>query len=91
VHDTCVRAGKATFAYSQAAAATDPAEYTDGGARGVVYRMPKPSGQQDHWTCETANIKTQLEQLEIEFAQARAERRAKLQAQIENLNKQLNG
>jgi len=58
---------------------------------GVVYRARKPSVQEDHWKREAANIKTQLEQLEIELAQARAELKAKLQVQIENLNKRLNG
>jgi uncharacterized membrane protein len=58
---------------------------------GVVYRMPKLSVREDHWKREAANIKMQLEQLEIEFARARAARRAKLQAQIENLNKRMHG
>ena len=61
------------------------------GLGGVVYRTPKPSVQADHWKRETANIKTQLEQLKIELTQARADRKANLQAQIENLNKRMNG
>jgi len=56
----------------------------------VVYRTPKPTAQEDHWRRETANTKTQLEQLKIELAQVRADRKAKLQAQIENLSKRIN-
>jgi len=57
---------------------------------GVVYRTPRSTAEQDQWKRETAAAKAQLEQLKTEQAQARADRKAKLQAQIEYLSKQIN-
>jgi uncharacterized membrane protein len=56
---------------------------------GVVYRALKPTVSEDHWRRQAAHTKAELEQLEIEFAQARADRKAKLQARIENLSKRV--
>src|SRR5262252_564894 len=59
-------------------------------AGGVVYRTPRSTAEEDQWKRETTAAKAQLEQLKTEQAQARADRKAKLQAQIEYLSKQIN-
>jgi len=56
---------------------------------GVVYRTPKPTVQKEHWRRETANAKTQLELLKTELAQARLDRKAKLQTQLEKLRERI--
>jgi uncharacterized membrane protein len=57
---------------------------------GVVYRTPRSTAEEDQWKRETAAAKAQLDQLKTEHAQARADRKAKLQKQIEELSKRLN-
>jgi uncharacterized membrane protein len=57
---------------------------------GVVYRTPRTTVEKDQWKRETAAAKAQVEQLKIEQAQARADRKAKIQMQIDNLNKRVN-
>ena len=59
------------------------------GLGGVVYRSPKVTEQEDHWRRQIANARMQVEHLKIELAQARADRKAKLRAQIENLSKRI--
>jgi uncharacterized membrane protein len=56
---------------------------------GVVYRTLKSSVQEEHWNRDTDNARAQLSQLKSEFAQARADRKAKLEAQIERLKKRI--
>jgi uncharacterized membrane protein len=56
---------------------------------GVVYRALKSEVAEDQWKRETAAAKAQLEQLKIEHAKAQADRKAKLQAQIDRLNKRI--
>ena len=56
---------------------------------GVVYRTVKSSVEEDHWKREAAAAKVQLEQLKIEHAKAQADRKGKLQAQIESLSKRI--
>jgi len=57
---------------------------------GAVYRTPRSTAEEDQWKRETAAAKAQLDQLKTEHAQARADRKAKLQAQIEDLSKRVN-
>jgi uncharacterized membrane protein len=59
-------------------------------AGGVVYRTPRSIAEEDQWKRETAAAKAQLEQLKLEHSQARADRKAKIQMQIDNLNKRVN-
>jgi len=56
---------------------------------GVVYRTLKSIVQEDQWKREIATAKAQLEQLKIEQAKAQADRKAKLQTQIDSLNKRI--
>ena len=56
---------------------------------GVVYRTLKSSLQEERWKRDTDNVKAQLNQLKIEFAQARADRKAKLEAQIDRLKERI--
>jgi len=57
---------------------------------GVVYRTPRSTAEEDQWKRETAAAKAQLEQLKTEQAQARADRKATLQAQIDAVSKRVN-
>jgi uncharacterized membrane protein len=54
---------------------------------GVVYRTLKSTVREEQWKREHAAAKAELDQLKAEFAQARADRKAKLQAQIDKLSK----
>ena len=56
---------------------------------GVVYRTLKSIVQEDQWKREIATAKAQLEQLKIEQAEAQADRKAKLQTQIDSLSKRV--
>jgi len=56
---------------------------------GVVYRALKADVREDQRKREVAAAKAELEQLKIEHAKAQADRKAKLQAQIEKLNKRI--
>jgi len=56
---------------------------------GVVYRTLKSVVEEDHWKREAAAAKSELEQLKIEHAKAQADRKAKLQAQIDSLSKRI--
>jgi uncharacterized membrane protein len=56
---------------------------------GVVYRTPRSTAEEDQWKRESAAAKAQLEQLKTEQAQARADRKAKLQVQIDTLSKRV--
>ena len=57
---------------------------------GVVYRTPRATAEEDQWKRETAAAKAQLEQLKTEQAQASADRKATLQAQIDAVSKRVN-
>ena len=57
---------------------------------GVVYRTARSTAEEDQWKRGTAAAKAQLEQLKTEQAQASADRKAKLQVQIEALSKRVN-
>jgi uncharacterized membrane protein len=56
---------------------------------GVVYRTLKSTVREEQWKRENAAAKAELDQLKAEHAQARADRKAKLQAQIERLSKRV--
>jgi len=56
---------------------------------GVVYRTLKSTVREDQSKRETAAAREDLAQLKIEAAQARADRKANLQARIENLSKRI--
>ena len=56
---------------------------------GVVYRALKADVREDQRKREIASAKADLEQLKIEHAKAQADRKAKLQAQIEKINKRI--
>jgi uncharacterized membrane protein len=56
---------------------------------GVVHRTPKSRVERDQWSRVVADARTELNQLKTEETQARADRKAKLQAQIDRLSKQL--
>jgi len=56
---------------------------------GVVYRTFKSTVEEDQRKREIAAAKAQLAQLKIEHAKAQADRKAKLQAQIERLSKRI--
>ena len=56
---------------------------------GVVYRTLKSTVREEQWKRDTAAAKAELDQLKAELAQARADRKAKLQAQIDRLSKRV--
>jgi len=56
---------------------------------GVVYRTLRSTVREDQRKRETAAAKAQLEQLKIEHAKVQADRKAKLQAQIEGLSRRI--
>ena len=56
---------------------------------GVVFRTLKSDLSEEQRKREAAAAKTQLEQLKIEHAKAQANRKAKLQAQIDSLSKRI--
>jgi hypothetical protein len=56
---------------------------------GVVFRTAKQNVEDDQRTRDVAALREEIEQLKAEQAQARADRKAKLQAQIDNLNAKL--
>jgi uncharacterized membrane protein len=56
---------------------------------GVVFRALKADVREDQRKREVAAAKAELEQLKIEHAKSQADRKAKLQAQIEKLNKRI--
>jgi uncharacterized membrane protein len=57
---------------------------------GVVYRTPRSSVEEEQAKRETAAARAQLDQLKKEHAQARADRKVKLQAQIDALSNRVN-
>jgi len=56
---------------------------------GVVYRTLKSTVREDQWKRENAAAKAELDQLKAEHAQAHADRKAKLQVQVERLSKRV--
>jgi len=56
---------------------------------GVVHRTLKSSVEHDQWSRVVTDARTELKQLQTEETQARADRKAKLQAQIDRLSKEL--
>jgi uncharacterized membrane protein len=56
---------------------------------GVVHRTPKSSVEHDQWSRVVADARAELKQLKAEEAQATADRRAKLHAQVDRLSKRL--
>lgn len=56
---------------------------------GVIYRTLKSTVREEQWTRDNAAAKAELDQLKAEHAQALADRKAKLQAQIERLSKRV--
>ena len=56
---------------------------------GVVYRTLKADAREDQRKREIASAKAELEQLKIEHAKAQADRKAKLQAHIDKINKRI--
>jgi len=56
---------------------------------GVVHRTVKSTFEHEQWSQAAADARTELDQLKAEEKQARADRKAKLQAQIERLNKRV--
>ena len=56
---------------------------------GVVHRTLKSTFEHDQWSQAAADARTELEQLKAEEVDARADRKAKLQAQIARLSKRV--
>jgi uncharacterized membrane protein len=56
---------------------------------GVVHRTLKSTFEHEQWSQAAADARTELDQLKAEEADARADRKAKLQAQIARLSKRL--
>jgi uncharacterized membrane protein len=56
---------------------------------GVVFRAARKNIEQDQRTRDEAELRAEIAALKIEHARARAERKAKLQAQIDELNARL--
>jgi uncharacterized membrane protein len=56
---------------------------------GVVHRTLKSSVEHDQWSRVVADARTELKQLKAEEAQARADRKVKLRAQIDRLSKEV--
>ena len=56
---------------------------------GVVHRTLKSKFEHEQWSQAAADARTELDQLKAEEADARADRKAKLQAQIERLSKRV--
>ncbi len=56
---------------------------------GVVYRTLRSTVQEEHWKRDIAAAKAEREQLRIEHAKAQADRKAKLQAQIDKLSERI--
>ncbi len=59
------------------------------GVGGVVLRTAKQHFEEEQWAREAAALRAEIDQLKAELAQARAERKAKIQAKIDELNKKL--
>ena len=55
----------------------------------VVYRTYKSTVEEDYWKRDVAAARAELDQLKAEHARARADRKAKLQAQVDRLSKRL--
>jgi uncharacterized membrane protein len=56
---------------------------------GVVHRTLKSGFEHEQWSQAAADARTELDQLKAEEKQARADRKEKLQAQIERLSKRV--
>jgi uncharacterized membrane protein len=56
---------------------------------GKVFRKARKSVAEDQWARDVEEMRTEIEQLKAEQAQARGERKAKLQAKIDKLNAEL--
>ena len=56
---------------------------------GVVYRTLRSTVEEEHWKRDIAAAKAEREQLRIEHAKAQADRKAKLQAQIDKLSERI--
>jgi uncharacterized membrane protein len=56
---------------------------------GMVYRALKSTVHEEHWERDIAAAKAQREQLRIEHAKAQADRKARLQAQIDRLSERI--
>jgi uncharacterized membrane protein len=66
-----------------------PVDSTIESLGGVVFRSLKATVEEDQRARDIAELKGEIAQLKVEHAQARAERKAKLQAQIDGLNAKL--
>lgn len=58
---------------------------------GVVFRAAREHLEEERWAREVAALRTEIDQLKAEHARARAERKAKIQAKIDELNTKLQG
>jgi uncharacterized membrane protein len=56
---------------------------------GVVFRAPKSTVEDDQRVRDVADLKEEVAQMKAEHAQARADRKAKIQAKIDSLNGKL--
>jgi len=56
---------------------------------GIVLRTAKQHFEEEQWARDAAALRAEIDQLKAEQAQARAERKAKIQAKIDQLNKKL--
>lgn len=56
---------------------------------GSGFRTPRKSVEQDQWDRDVAALRAEINQLKSEHAHARADRKAKLQAKIDELNTKL--
>jgi len=59
------------------------------GLNGVVFRTPRKSFEDAQRAGDLAELRAEIDQLKAEHARAKAERKAKLQAKIDNLNTRL--
>jgi len=59
------------------------------GLNGVVFRTPRKSFEDAQRASDLAELRAEIDQLKAEHARAQAERKAKLQAKIDNLNTRL--
>jgi uncharacterized membrane protein len=59
------------------------------GLNGVVFRTPRKSFEDAQRASDLAELRAEIDQLKAEHARAKAERKAKLQAQIDALNTRL--
>lgn len=66
-----------------------PVDSTMEALGGVVFRSPRTTVEDDLRARDAAELREQIEQLKVEHARAKADRKAKLQSKIDSLNAKL--